>query len=234
MANQFLSLALFVMLLAFFIVLTSMSNFEPSKSEPVLNSVLLAFQTDGQEKDLQPNVTESTRDLSSREGSTLEKIEGLFSSRITGVETQTNRLGTIMHLRMKVERFEKTIMGPEGVTGGVGSAFMPTLVSLLQSRDAGVPYRMDMVLNTRQKPAQAVSDAPEDLNADVKKVARYSKRLEDQGLPKKMLSVGLSEGDPEFLDIYIRRYEPFILSGNAAAAPQEAAPQESSSQEAAP
>ena len=46
MANQFLSLSLFLMLLSFFIVLNSMSDFEKQTAVPaVLNSLSLAFSS---------------------------------------------------------------------------------------------------------------------------------------------------------------------------------------------
>ena len=45
MANQFLSLSLFLMLLSFFIVLNSMSTFEQETTVPaVLNSLSLAYR----------------------------------------------------------------------------------------------------------------------------------------------------------------------------------------------
>lgn len=207
-ANQFLSLALFIMLLSFFIILNALSSFEETKSKPVLNSVALAFSTKPVEENLQPNVVESPMEAAN-EGDTLDKLESLFNAHITGVDTRKNRLGTIMRTRMTIDAFQTALTTPASASG----SFMPTLTSLLQTKDTETVYRMDMIINISESPAKAIGKTPEDLKQNLQKAAFFSKRLEDSGVPRKLLSSGLGRGDAGYIDIYFRRHQPFNPMG---------------------
>ena len=74
MANQFLSLSLFIMLLSFFIILNSLSSYEDVKSKPVLNSISMAFSKDTPDPILAPNTVESPIE-SNNEGDSLDKLK---------------------------------------------------------------------------------------------------------------------------------------------------------------
>ncbi len=221
MANQFLTLSLFIMLLSFFIILNTVSNFETLKSKPVLNSLALAFANREVEQDLQPETIEAP-EQAANEGDTLTKLDRLFNAQIIGAEVSRNRLGTIMHVRMSVKEFEKAISRSGGQTDVVitpgtetsDGSFFPTLVSLVQSHNMGAPYRMDMVLNAKDAPAEMAKDNPEVLKSRIATIESFSKTLESFGLPKKFMSAGLRQGDPEMIDIYFKRYEPFNPLGN--------------------
>jgi len=213
MANQFLSLALFIMLLSFFIILNALSNFEDVKSKPVLSSIAMTFSDKSPEQILSPNTVESVLE-SNKEGDTLSKLEALFNAHITGIKTRKNRLGTMMKITIPITQFESSLLAParkiDPVTlrFGAPGTFVPTLLSLMQTRETEIPYRMDMVLNTKQNPSSALTDNPQKLKADMEKVSTYSKRLVESGLPKKLISGGLGIGNPEMVDIYFTRYQP--------------------------
>lgn len=204
MANQFLALSMFVMLLSFFIILNALSNFEVVKSRDVLTSISVAFSKEELPDDLAANIIEDPME-SYHEGNTLDKLKGLFESQIAGVETKTNRLGTIMHLRMKLEDFEKQL-----TSGGTsfGGSLAPTLVSLLNAED-DVAYSMDMLINLKDNPAVLQNETPQDVGKSVEKVARYALQIESAGLPKKYLSAGVNQGPQDTIDLYFKRYQPF-------------------------
>ena len=214
MANQFLGLSLFILLLSFFIILNRMSNFEENKSLPVVNSLAVAFSNKGAESNNPPSVAQDTTQASYREGDTLDRLQDLFRSQITGVDVKKNRLGTVMHVRVPLKKFEKEIMKqtPElqgSVLEGAGGDFAPTLVSVLQTSNTKIPYRLDMILNVPASPAKLLNENPEEINARVKKVTAFAKRLEDSGLPKKLVSAGVGEGEEGTIDLFFRRYMPF-------------------------
>jgi len=212
MANQYLSLSLFVVLLSFFIILNGVSDFEEMKFQPVLNSIALTFADRQIEERLQPSSTPS-EDLSVKEGNTLDKIRGLFNAHISGFEARTNRLGTIMVIRMPTPRFERAIFEPI-LESDLDEGFLPTLVSLIQTRDTEQPYRMDVMLNVSDTPADMLSNTPVDLGTNVAKIASFSERLEELGVEKKLVSIGLQKGQAGFVDLYFRRYEAFDPTGN--------------------
>lgn len=216
-ANQFLSLALFIMLLSFFIILNAVSSFEETKSAPVLNSLSITFSGKDLQEALEPNIVESAAQ-SINEGDTLDQLKALFNAHITGAKTRKNRLGTTMHIRMPIQQFERSLSAPRSAQG----SFLPTLASLIQTSDTKTIYRMDMVLNIPATPANAVSDAPEMLRKNLRKIALISKRIEENGVPKKLISSGLSQGEEDIIDIYFRRYEPFNPTGIDGITPSEA------------
>jgi len=218
MANQFLSLSLFIMLLSFFIILNTMSNYEEVKSRPVLNSLAQAFSSEVPEQVLAPATIQSP-EQSMKEGDTINQLQTLFNAHITGVEMNTNRLGTELYVRMRVEDFELSLMAPATSspfnTGtpslGDPGSFMPTLISLMQSAELKIPYRMDLILNTADKPAILMSDSPEQLRLNRQKASLLTKKLQESGLPKKMMSAGLESGEEGFIDIYFKPYESLNL-----------------------
>lgn len=215
MANQFLSLSLFLMLLSFFIVLNSVSNFEEIKSRPIMNSLSLAFS--GQPPVPVPaNVGDVDNEKqAAREGDTLEEIEGLFKGHIAGFEARRNRFGTVMHTRVPVGKFENALdfggySNLEVVIGDRG-AFLPTLITLLRAEEKDKPYRMDMMLNIPESPVVFQKNKAQDFMKALKRVGGFAERLERMGMPRKMVSAGLQKGDVGIIDIYIYPYKGFDL-----------------------
>lgn len=201
MANQFLGLSMFIMLLSFFIVLNSLSDFEVKKANPILNSLSMTFSVDKPEdQDAESDADEVTEAM--RKGTTLDKVQGLFETEITGVEAKQNRLGTVMHLRLTYEDFEKQITTGQG-------AFIDTLVSLLDAKESGNMTKMHMMVNLTAAPAVALANNDAQLSQSTRSVARIASVLQDAGLQKKLLTTGLKGGDEGMIDLYFFRYEPF-------------------------
>ena len=213
MANQFLALSLFIMLLSFFIILNALSSYEETKAKPVLNSLSMTFSNNATVEILSPNVVEAP-EHETNEGDTLSKLESLFNAHITGVEVTKNSLGTTMRVRMPFARFESSLMEPvrdgdpsEQRLGAAGT-FLPTLVSLVQTRETGLPYRMDMVLNVEGRPAKLVREKPASFRRNLQKIALVAKKLEVNGLEKKLVSSGLADGEENMVDVYFAPYVP--------------------------
>ncbi|MCC6598353.1 MAG: hypothetical protein IT559_06155 [Alphaproteobacteria bacterium] len=216
MVNQFLALSLFIVLLCFFIVLNSISTFEIAKARPVLDSLGLAFRTEnadplhGMRESIPLAQNQDTQNAMSK-GSTVQRVEGFFSSQIEGVETKQNRLGTELAVRLAFKDFEKEI-NEELTPGTESKRFLPMLVSLLDTQQMqGVePYRMDMVLETKEKPYSAEG---EKASAALVSIAG---RLETAGIPARLMGAGLSAGEAGMLTLYFRRHEPFHPEGMVA------------------
>ncbi len=217
MANQFLSLALFLMLLAFFIVMNASSNYEETKARPVMNSIALAFS--GEVSDNARAPTPKKNHLTAiGEGDTLEDLEGLFNAHMAGFKVSSNRLGTVMHVQTSIGEFENAIdvMGVdynEVELGGEG-AFLMTMVTLLRSKKKSMPYRVDMVINIPKDPAVFQKQNKDEFMLNLKRVSGFAKTLEEAGLPKKMVSAGLAKGDAGMIDLYFYRYKPIDFPSN--------------------
>ncbi len=194
--------------------MNAVSNFEDSKSKPVMNSLALAFSNRVLEQEMAPFYT-STAQMSLNEGDTLEVLEGLFNAHLSGFEVTRNRLGTVMHVRTTVGQFENSInlsgLNYNNYTLGVQGSFAQTLVTLLRSEEKGQPYRMDIILNIPEEPVSIKKQNPDKFISHLKNVSSFASVLEGAGMPKKMISAGLAKGDSGFVDLYFYHYKPFNM-----------------------
>jgi hypothetical protein len=221
MANQFLSLSLFLMLLSFFIVLNSMSTFEEDTAVPaVLNSLSLAFSgRDNQVPEgyvnINPSPVPTDHEDGGGEGDTLETIEGLFNAHLAGFKAKRNRVGTVMHVSLPMTEFERSVKDSsvEASQGGNSDhmTFSQTMITLLRSAQKGAAYRIDMVYNQENEPTLLLRGAPDTFKESLIRVSALAGYLERKGMPKKMMSIGLAKGKPGFIDLYFYRYKPLAV-----------------------
>ncbi len=213
MANQFLSLSLFLMLLSFFIVMNSVSSYEEKREQKVLRSVALAF-SNNKVDDFNGAPDDTPNPLASiNSGDTLTEIEGLFSATISGFEMSKNRLGTVMHVKLPIAKFENALDMSGGYSPDIGDgkrgSFVKTLVTLLRAEGRGAPFRIDMILNTEDDPAEMIVTNSDEFDKRLSRVSALGEGLENRGIPTKMLSVGLVKGTGGYIDLYFHKYKPF-------------------------
>lgn len=214
--GQMMNLALFIMLLAFFIVLNSISSYEEIKSEKVRRSVELAFSNDKKKEEDLPS---TTPDLAQglKEGHTFDRLEALFTAQIASFEVTSSKSTGVMMVRLPYAEFDKAIMalGQKNLLDYPsrrdvrGNFFLPTLTSLLRTDIDGAPTRMEIMLHTESNPAQLQNQAPRDLNALILQAGQFSQKLEAQGVPQKLVNIGVSKGNPDFVDLVFRKYVAF-------------------------
>ena len=219
MANQFLALSLFLMLLSFFIVLNSVSNFERQNAVPaVMNSLLLTFSS--QERKVEPRPAPKPSEYEDqRKGDTINAVEGLFNAHIAGFEASRNRLGTVLHVSLPMQRFENAVDAAyfsefDASESGEEQSFILTLVTVLRSAERGDPYRIDMVYNIPEDPVILKETDPNAFWAALKRASDLAENLEERGLPRKMMSVGLQKGQIGYIDLYFYKYAPFVFPEN--------------------
>lgn len=215
MANQFLSLSLFIMLLSFFIILNTMASFDEDKSNPVIKSLNVALSA----KEIEENIAQSTIpevEESLNQGSTIDRVEALFDSNISGFQVQKNRFGNEMYVTLPLEEFERVMLdigqgniSQGGAFGGITGRFIPVLISLLKSEENDMPYRMDILLNIEQNPAQLQNTAPGQAALLIEKSSTFTKILEEAGLPKILMSTGVEKGQKETIGLSFKPYSPY-------------------------
>lgn len=214
MANQFLGLSLFIMLLSFFIILNAISSFEVTKSQPVLNSLTVAFSSKRATQDVAPGKIEMPT-KSQQLGSTLDQVQALFQSQIASVQAKQNRLGTTMVIKMPYDEFQKSLRNSLTVRDDTPSLMnadavdlLPMLVSLLETQ-RDVTYKMDMLLQVEDEPTAIISDSPARFASLNRSVSALAQTLEEAGLPRKQVSAGLKQGDDGIIELVFTRYLPF-------------------------
>lgn len=213
MANQFLALSLFLMLLSFFIVMNSVSGYEDSKKQPVLNSVALAFSTEVKATE-QATSQEENPAKNINQGNALDRLEGLFETHISGFQASRDRFGTTLYVRVPIISFEHNLDLPvikESADRPFGrdGSFLQTMISLLVSGQDGKHYRMEITLNIPEAADVYMLGNNAAYLQDIKKLGRYADKLERAGLPKKMLSVGMKKGETGFVELFFYPYAPY-------------------------
>lgn len=212
MASQLMGLSLFIMMLAFFIVLNAISSFNEAKVRPAVASVEGTFGSNLLGEDLMPSQAKSDSE-SDGEGDTLDYLESLFKSHMTGIKINKEKVWGTMHIELPMEKFEKAVMSlDEGELEKQGSAqkekyFLSTLVSLMETGQQKLPYRMDMVLNVEKDPGFLHDKDPQKLRRISVKLSDIAFRLKKGGLPATQMSIGLQEGRKGIMDLYFRPYK---------------------------
>ncbi len=215
-SGQMMNLALFIMLLAFFIVLNSISSYEEVKTARVTRSVEMAFSKDPRRDDIAPSVTPD-KTQSVNEGDTFERIEALFQGQIASFETTISRSRGIMMVTLPYDEFSAAVMavGQKDLTKYPsrtdmrGNFFLPTLVSLIRANIDGAPTRMEILFHTKGNPAEIQNQSPAKLGKLIARVGVFSRRLEKRGVPQKLLNIGISQGKPELVDLVFRKHISF-------------------------
>lgn len=226
--GQMMNLALFIMLLAFFIVLNAISSYEEVKSEKVKRSVELAFSKSAKPQQSAPSTRpDPTQGL--KEGHTFDRLDALFESQIASFEASQSKSQGVMMVRVPFKDFSEAVMalGQKNLLSYPsrreirGNFFLPTLSSLMRANIDGAPTRMEILLNINDNPAEAQNLDPKAMQEQINIVGTFSQKLEGQGVPQKLLNIGLTKGNPQYIDLVFRKYIAFSPLKNTEAGRDE-------------
>lgn len=218
---QVLGLSLFIMLLAFFIVINAISSFEENKSSPVLQSLEQAFASRiAEQGDQQPSVAKSA-EKALGEGHVLDRMQALFKSQIPDFDASVNKKRGTMHIEMSWADFNAAVLSLSGgganQVSGQQEYFLSALVALMKNASAGQPYRMDILLTLEDNPALLHNSEPQTMLRAGRVLTQAAAAIEKTGLPEKYLSIGVKEGKRGMVEIFFQPHIPFNpLSGAAA------------------
>lgn len=219
--GQILALSLFIMLLAFFIILNAISTLEETRIDPVMRSLSEAFATRVDQTDLRDSPSDlETPEKSIHHGSVFERIDALFSAQMPSYQVHIDERNGEMYVRVPYRVFESavlaTLQGNALEMEGEQAAFLPgffapTLVALMQGdADQDRPvYRMDMILNIRGNPSHLRNQNPQRLAGHIGRITDLSDRLEEAGLQENLMSAGLMDGESDMMDLLFRRHVPY-------------------------
>jgi hypothetical protein len=216
MGSQMLSLSLFVMLLAFFIILNAISSFESAKVRPALESVEYAFSSKMvvTEDDTRPSIKKS-KDLSIYEGDSFDRIKALFNTQIPGAGSSINRSKGEMFVTMSYDDLAQAVgtleAGNTSVRGSQNDYFVETLVALIDAEQADVPYHMSLIYNVKDNPARMRQRTPQELNEALEKISGLAGRLREIGIPDELTSAAVQKGKRNEVELVIRphiRFDP--------------------------
>ncbi len=218
-AGQLLGLSLFVMMLAFFIILNAISSLDQTKARPVINSVGATFGARVFDEEVMdsPSVTKN-EEKSVNEGNTVERIKALFSSQLPSAKLVVDERRGEMYAKVPYDDFESAVMavgqggrmdGASPEAAAFGKFFLPTLVALMKTDATGAPYRMDILVNIAENPAALQNDQPQQFAATINRIGGLAERIERAGLATKLISAGIKKGDPKTVELIFRHHRPY-------------------------
>ncbi len=201
-SNIVLLLSLMLILLAFFILLNSLSEFESGRSRAVIESVNRAFNGKIESGDRTPAHSASLGALPEVEAK-MREVASLFEAIVPSARAKRIR-------RAKAVRVELTVASlfrPAGVRLRPGSEILIQRLARLLARDprGGPSYDLEVLLGVGAPPAGGADPAtPDPRSLEVRRAALLAQRLVEEGLPPPALSIGLLPGQPGTLRFVVR------------------------------
>lgn len=221
LGGQMMTLSVFIMMLAFFIVLNAISSERQDRSGPALRSVEQTFSVKDESRELSAPDLGGEAEAESGEGDAMDGLDTLFRAVLPGVKTERDGTRGVLHVRMTLEalaaalaQIENVKLPEESVYRWKPGSFVDTLVGIVALSEKGVSLRMDLLLNLPAEPADMRPGDPAALAAAMREAGRIGALLEGAGLSPENLSVGLRQGQPRTVDIYFRETKASTHAGN--------------------
>ncbi len=213
---QMMNLSLFIMLLAFFIVLNAISSYEEVKTVAVRESVAMAFNRDANIKErLSSDAPDDSKSVN--KGDSFDRLEALFDAQIASFEvTRSNSMGVMM-VEVPLEEFTRAVMavGQKDLTRYPTrraireNAFLPTLVSIMRKEIYGATTRMEILFQSENNPARMQNQTPNQVKKIIDMGGELAQHLEKRGLPQKLINIGIQKGNTDIVTLVFRKYVPF-------------------------
>jgi hypothetical protein len=194
-----LFLALYLLILAFFILLVSISSVEEVKSKALMDSLTSTFSS----------VLPPRMDLTAFNATTGDflaadefqrQVTGLFSTIIGVVKVDTIQPGRLMRVELDGNGLFETdqAMIREGQY-----AFMDRLVSALSSNPPGLRFELEFIVPA---PWQENNTLPVNKSLSIERAGAFARDLLSRGAPPGSVSIGLRGGYEKTVEIwfYIR------------------------------
>lgn len=194
-STTFLFLALYLLVLAFFILMVTISTFEDVKSKAVMDSLTSTFAS------LLPPVSDLTA-FTGKEGNLLngpefqDEITGIFSTAIKVAKVEVVQPGRLMRVLLPAD----SLFFPE--QSKIREGLYPMLdriVATLSRRPPGLRYDMEFVIDSSYARGEslAISETLEMSRAGV-----FAREMLSRGAPGDSVSIGMRPGDEREISIW--------------------------------
>lgn len=188
-------LGLFLLVLAFFIMLVSISTFEKVKSSRVMDSLTSTFTTV-----LPP--TSDPVDFNAKDGDILageafqEQVTSIFSTAIQVENIEVVQPGRLMRLQMRVN-----VLYLDGQTAVREDQYplLDRIVAVLSNRPPGLRQDMEVIIGSRVTEGASL---PVGQTLETSRVGELARLMVSRGAPPDAISVGLKPGDPNEISIW--------------------------------
>lgn len=190
-----LFLSLYLVVLAFFILLVSISSTEEVKSKALMESLTSTFSS----------VLPPRMDLQAFNATTGEflaadefqrQVTGLFSTVVGVVKVDVIQPGRIM--RVEVDG-NSLFMQDQAVVREGQYPFMDRLVAALSANPPGLRFEMEFVISTSWSDEMTL---PMEQTLPVRRAGAFARELLTRGAPPGSVSIGLKGGESDTIEIW--------------------------------
>lgn len=199
-------LSLFLLVLAFFIVLVTISTVERVKSRAVLESLNTTFTA------VLPTEAKRT-DFTAKEGEVLggqpfqERITNIFSTSVQVAEVEVVKPGRLMRVRMPASAL---FAAGEARVLEAAQPFLDRVVAALGARPPGLRFDMEFVIGT---PVAGDGTLPVGQTPEMARAGAFAREMVARGAPPDGVAIGIAPGDAEqvIMRFYVRQQDDVRL-----------------------
>lgn len=195
-SSQVLALSLFLMLLAFFIVLSTFSDFEEAKVSAVQTSVDEAFSSasDIMGETATPS-DKAGDDFASQTGQAFDDIEAVLKAQIGLISITRDTQSGLMTISVPEKSVFEDHLSPYG-GGKTLASEITTIVKRTQGTSVGFRVRVNAHLDS-----ETLAPATK-----IKGLGIFARSMMQNGMDPHAMSIGLIGGKPGYVDLVFETY----------------------------
>lgn len=191
-----LFLGLYLLVLAFFIVLVSISTTENVRAKAVMEGLSSTFSS------LLPPAVD-TETFSSKEGDLLaagidfqEQVAGVFATEIQITRVEVVTPGRVMRVSMPADAL---FIAGQAALRDLQLPLLDRVIAELSRRTPGMRYEMELVLGS---PFAIGHDLPIGQTLESARAGTFGRAMASRGVPPESVSVALRPGDPKEITLW--------------------------------
>jgi len=195
-------LALYLLILAFFIWLVSLARFDGVKSLAVVNSLKSTFETKQKEEEKDITTIITSKILSSKQFE--DNIRGLFSTLLGVEKVEAPTPGQNMRVVMRADTlFEKEKIKIKEFN----YKFIDRVVASLSERPPGYHFDVEFIVRSKQD-SSGYGTLPTDQTLQMARAGNFVRTMLARGAPPDSVSIGVREGNPQRVVLWFHIRSP--------------------------
>lgn len=203
--NVALFLSLFLLLLAFFIVLTALSQQEDAKAQAVMRSLERTFSSAAvirsETGPLEGVYTGSRGSVLGETRSFIDEAGAILESEIPAVRIERPLPGRLMQARVRTA----ALFADDGATlRRSRDALIDRLVAALAAAPPGVAFEVEFLIGTDY---DSTNNPPSGQTLSMARAGAFARAMIARGAPPASLAVGLEPGDTDWVRLVFRVVE---------------------------
>ncbi|MEX2451000.1 MAG: hypothetical protein WD407_09115 [Rhodospirillales bacterium] len=196
----FLFLGLYLLVLAFFILLVSFSTLEDVKAKTAMKSLTATFSTVLPSTD--PTALQS-EDSSASGQAFQEQVTGIFATSLQVAKVEIVQPGRLMRVIVPTDALFRP--GTDNIRRAQ-TALLDRIIATLSGRPPGMRHDMELVLGGRFVKDKDLST---ERNMELRRADAFVREMLSRGVPPDSVTVGVKPGNPDMIIMwfYVRNID---------------------------